>query len=144
MNITNVDKAIAVMERARTRDSVDMTEWQIPNSQGFMYDEEKFHACGNKACFAGHLAISPEWRSDGNSASFVGVPEEPTEHGRYYGASAVARWFEISPMIAWWLISGGSNFYPVLFAEVKADHVIDKLKELKELGEEEFIKKYAI
>lgn len=87
MNIERLNQAIAVMERT-TDEKVDMSFWQIIDPDASIRlpasTESSFHACGNKACFAGHIAISPEWRS----SSVIGEEYTRDEDG--------------APMIAYW------------------------------------------
>lgn len=78
MNVVNIKKAIAVMQRViDVRGNFVMMHWQTAKIeiggerkwsplpwQCFSPDEDALHKCGNAACFAGYLMLSPEWRSD--------------------------------------------------------------------------------
>lgn len=74
MNPRNIRKAIAVMQRAIDRGGkFSMANWQSRQTRDGLvqavgaecaFTESQLHACGNAACFAGYLDISPEWRAD--------------------------------------------------------------------------------
>lgn len=130
----NVQSAIAIMNRAATRNSVNMTAWQswgTPRGEAATTEGE-FHTCGNAACFAGHVAISPEFHACGGQA------EEgwgtPTLND-YYGSSAIAEWLGIAESLVDKLVHGDldpdnydSLFYGKPWDEVNAQDVIDKLE----------------
>lgn len=158
MNIENMNKAIAVMERAKLHDSVDMQDWQADtdgyNTSIKAITEAELHACGNKACFGGHLAISPEWLSDArNSFDGIGGPTRLAKTGIVLAdARSVADWLGIDINVANLFIyyyndSPGRSFdngedhilYGVPWKEVKAEHVIRELTLLRDLGEVEYI-----
>ena len=142
MNEDNVRKAIAVMQRALGR--VSMMEFQTVHKQ-FKYaefiakTEAELHTCGSKACFAGHLGISPEWIADGGGIDDCGVPE----NDNHYGASSIAQWLGVEYNTASALIMGRRSayhertqrladehcrFYGKRWGDVDADDVIAKLK----------------
>ena len=92
MNIDNVNKAIAVMERVKARgDEVFMRDWISTSYRYGPQKEEDLHNCGTAACFAGWLASSKEWAEDGGSACQSGCPEMPGNSG----VRAVAEWLEM-------------------------------------------------
>lgn len=123
MNIANIDKAIAIMRRAQR---LDMTFYQ--DGEGICETEEGLHACGNTACFAGYVAISPEFRADGGEVMLAGMPY----FRRSSGPEAIARWLDISVHEASQFVLGIDDFYhPVPFHEVEPHHVIEKLEALK-------------
>lgn len=86
MNLERLDQAIAVMRRAG---KVDMAVWnRHPLSKP--KSEEAYHECGTAACFAGWLAVSPEFREAGGHPDFLGSPS-------FEGATgdlAVIKWLE--------------------------------------------------
>lgn len=68
MNIERLNMLISIMERAKRHQSLYMPDFQsVESGLGYAAEESEFHACGNKGCLAGHLAISPE---------FINTPEE--------------------------------------------------------------------
>lgn len=163
MNVENIKKAIAVMERAKERDSLNMITWRSINPtltllQRSHYSharsEEEFHACGNTACFAGHLAISPEWIKDGGGCEYNGMPNLAVIEGDYtdrilHGEYAVAHWLGVDILVASNLIHqkglyGIHPVYKTMWGDVTADHVIKALNELIELGDDGFIAKYNL
>lgn len=63
MRLDRLEQAIAVMQRAG---KVDMRAWQdFATRQDIRHTEKELHACGNSACFAGWLAVSPEFQAAG-------------------------------------------------------------------------------
>lgn len=88
MNKENINKAIAVMKRAK---NLQMTAWQ--NSYEIAQTEDELHTCGNTACFAGYIAISPEFPGTCNE---FGVPEMAFgDGGKVLGSWAILHWFEL-------------------------------------------------
>lgn len=158
MNIENLNKAIAVMERAKERDSLFMLHWQSTNHK-LIYgaaanSEEELHACGNKACFAGHIAVSPEWCADKNNWSTPGggVPVRFNET-LFKAEEAVADWLDIPNKLADYFIHNYTGLYQsytdddadhilygVPWISVKAEHVIRELTLLRDMGEDEYLK----
>ena len=105
----------------------NMTNWQ---NKGNSYvpriaqTESELHACGNTACFAGHLALSHEFQKAGGSVSKIGAP---VFNGVCY-AEAVAEYFDIPHELAGDLTLPNRDFYPVKFRDVEPEHVIEKLE----------------
>lgn len=140
MNIENVNKAISVMERVKARgDKVDMSDWQ--NSEfGFGDSEQDLHTCGTAACFAGWLAVSPEWAADGGSVTLSGAPKM----GGYFllPMAAVAAWLGIGEHHCNLLcgsVNGLSMAHPLVYpgfnlAEVGVDEVLTALYRLRDTG----------
>jgi len=55
---------------------------------------EEFHACGNRACIAGHLAISPLFQKHGGGVYLDGAPLlRHVKRMDAYGTNAVELWF---------------------------------------------------
>ncbi len=97
--------------------------------------EEELHACGNKACFAGYFAISPEWREAGGRNTSAG---EPWFQGRL-GYQAIAEFLEIPVEVAKELVQGTplvggnwSSYYGKPLYHVNADDILVKLNQLLE------------
>lgn len=142
MNIENMNSAIAIMIRAKEHNSIDMDFWQKKNADKVVTTETELHACGNTACFAGHVAVSPEFKLSGGTACRLnGSPE--FDRGR--GHEAIQFWLEITEGEAECLVYGAlestdtgesySHYYNKLWNEVTADDVLVKLYELKQAYE---------
>jgi len=126
MNRERIQAAIAMMKRAIPR-YFNMSNWQNERPGHIMQiaqTESELHGCGNTACFAGHLALSPEFQDAGGSVSKIGAP---MFNGVRY-AEAVAEYFDIPYELAGNLTLPGGDFYPVKFRDVKPEHVIEKLE----------------
>lgn len=83
MNLERLNYAIEIMRQAH---NLDMTSWQDGEVAGSI---EELHDCGNTACFAGYLAISPEWDGEVTQS---GQPYYPCSKGRPHellGARAI-------------------------------------------------------
>lgn len=85
MNLERLDQAIAVMKRAG---KVIMSDWQTGEIRG---TEAELHECGTAACFAGWLAVSPEFQAAGGDVGFGGNPL----FGPLGGFRAITEWLEI-------------------------------------------------
>lgn len=88
INLERLEQAIAVMRRAG---AVDMRRWQ---SGEVRETEAGLHECGTAACFAGWLAVSPEFQASGGSLDTKGAPGMPA-YKRHHGGGAVAEWLEV-------------------------------------------------
>ena len=126
MNRERIQDAITMMKDVTHR-HFNMTNWQN-EPQGHIIQiaqtESELHACGNTACFAGHLALSPEFQDAGGLVSKIGAP---MFNGVRY-AEAVAEYFDIPYELAGDLTLRNRDFYPVRFKDVKPEHVIEKLE----------------
>ena len=126
MNRERIQSAIAMMKRAIPR-HFNMSDWQNKDHSYFLQiaqNETELHGCGNTACFAGHLALSPEFQKAGGSVSITGAPS----FNGLLEASAVAEYFGITYEMARDLTLPDRDFYPVRFEDVKPEHVIEKLE----------------
>ena len=126
MNRERIQSAIAMMKRVTHR-YFDMTNWQNePHGHiiQIAQTESKLHACGNTACFAGHLALSPEFQDAGGLVSKIGAP---IFNGVRF-VEAVAEYFDIPYELAGDLTLPDRDFYPVDYEDVKPEHVIEKLE----------------
>ena len=126
MNRERIRDAITMMKDVTHR-HFDMANWQNKDHSyvsRIVQTESELHACGNTACFAGHLALAPEFQKAGGSVSKTGAPV----FNGLLEASAVAEYFDIPYELARDLTLPRRNFYPVCFEDVKPEHVIEKLE----------------
>ena len=141
MNKANIEKAISIMVRAEEHGSLFMPDWQCATNNEdptLARDEQALHACGNRACFAGHVAVSPEFKEDGGYCSTAGTPV----FGEHRGADAIQKWLGIDGDTARQLVFGyarvrqedypdyHSAYYGKRFSDVTARDVIAKLEQL--------------
>lgn len=144
MHIERIKAAIKMMESAR---SLNMRIYQGGDSTNFATTIEELHECGNTACFAGYLAISPEFQAAGgrmraDSGTPVFPNPDPEDTRFLYNAEAVAAYLEIPESIADALVFGndaddedgldedpGVIVYPrdVKFKDLKPEHVVTAL-----------------
>lgn len=131
----NLLRAIAIMERARENKTFSNLRWQKPLVlNNFVTEEAQLYYSGNTADFGGHIAISPEFVSDGGRMGPLGEPifEDQDSH------RAVSLWLAVDESIARSLCYGNVNenkysrFYKCQMDEVTPDHVIVKLREIIE------------
>ena len=115
MNTKSINSAIAIMTRhMEAQLPLYMSEWQTGGLVNLVKTEE--HLCGTPCCFAGYIAVSPEFQKDGGWCSAGGAPA--FEGGR--GANAIREWFECNTNQASNLCSPGccNTAYPLIeFAE---------------------------
>ena len=126
MNRERIQDAITMMKDVTHR-HFNMSGWQHEQPGHIIkiaQTEFELHTCGNTACFAGHLALSPEFQDAGGLVSKTGAP---MFNGVRY-AEAVAEYFDIPYELARDLTLPRRNFYPVCFEDVKPEHVIEKLE----------------
>lgn len=135
MNPKHVQAAINVMKRAKARGGeLYMSTWQATIHT--KYTEEEVHNCGTACCFAGWLAVSPEFHEVGGSVSTSGVPVL----NNLKQAEAIASYLEIplelSELLTMTADSAdeddgdvNTEFYGVdLYRDVTFDMVIEKLE----------------
>lgn len=162
MNRLNLKKAIDLMTRVRDQQlGFDMVHWQSADGHGADGEEvkakksvEEIHACGNSACFAGYLAVTPDWIGSGGTISISGSGV-PTllPNTRYnpnawniVGDEAVAAWLDLPRVYVTPIIKGEtvyemhngvardwSCFYEKWWNEVTAQDVLEKLIALQDL-----------
>lgn len=150
MNLERLNQAIAIMERAKVKNSVDMRRWQGGNinNAAVKLKEVELNECRTTACFAGHIAVSPEFQAIGGRVGELGVPLLAGD----VAAPAIHKWLEISSLnnktYVTDLIFGNlcnkeidgdyqpsySQFYDKPWHEVNAQDVIDKLLILRDLN----------
>lgn len=133
VNITNIDKAIAIMERAH---KLDMRFYQRGNELSTSIDE--LHGCNNSACFAGYIAISEEFQKDGGKHGYSGEPI----FNYQLGDRAISEWLNINHKLSYKLVNGDveynetlesiwSHFYNCPWVSVQPHDVIYKLQQIK-------------
>ena len=126
MNRERIQYAVSMMKRVTHR-HFNMSGWQHEQPGHIIQiaqTESKLHTCGNTACFAGHLALSPEFQDAGGLVSKIGAP---IFNGVRF-VEAVAEYFDIPYELAGDLTLPDRDFYPVRFEDVKPEHVIEKLE----------------
>lgn len=96
------------------------------------------HECNTACCFAGWLALSPEWQAQGGTVGFAGVPV----FGVNAGPGAVAQFLGVSSEVARSLTGIGSlaveDFpagYGKALNQIVPQDIIDRLNELLVRGE---------
>lgn len=88
INQERLEQAIAIMKRAG---AVDMSTWQGGDEGGCVATEAELHSCGNSACFAGWVAIAPEFKKvGGKHLSDSGAPI----FDGYVGYYAISEWLK--------------------------------------------------
>jgi hypothetical protein len=101
-NIDNINKAIAIMLRAK---NLNMTAFQANvNGLTLVTTEEELHKCGNTACFAGYVAVSPEWQAEGGLC-VDGSPQR--DEAETPEGDVIAEWLGISRHLAFGIVFGG-------------------------------------
>jgi len=128
MNRERIQSAIAMMKDVTHR-HFDMANWQNePHGHiiQIAQTESELKGCGNTACFAGHLALSPEFKKAGGLLYGTGAPK----FNNFSGSFAVAEYFDIPYELARDLTLPDRDFYPVDYEDVKPEHVIDKLQQI--------------
>lgn len=134
MNLQNVNKAIAIMTRVKERgDKFDLTIWQAEAPEGIVDNEAELHTCGTAACFAGWVAVSPEFQADGGEIEIDG---SPVLH-QVSGAEAIREWLgipndEAHDMCG--LLYTHKVYGVEAEDEVTAEHVLEALYRLRDTG----------
>ena len=148
MNIENIDKAIAIMQRAGR---IDMDNWQSSLYVASAKCEKVMHSCGTAACFAGWVGVSPEWKDFGGDITRQGEPFLIIDDEMLDGNASLAKWLGLHIDLMDMLIYeyGGSVYCPsgeimytiygVEFANLTASNIIHTLNQIKLLGQIPFI-----
>lgn len=89
MNIERLNYAIEIMRQAK---NLDMTRWQSGERVNSI---EELHTCGNTACFAGYLAISPEWDGEVSPSGQPYYPPRGERLFELYGSRAIQEFLGI-------------------------------------------------
>lgn len=131
-----VQMAISVMQRAQEHEHpLDMQFWQNPTYPNLCHSEEELYDCGTPACFAGTLAVSPEWREGGGKIGTWGMPV----FDGWLAERAIQEWLGISFKQAANLCAtslesgvppGFSSFYGKQIEDITHQDVIGKLQAL--------------
>ena len=137
MNIENVNKAIAVMERVKERgDKFDLCVWQSCNGAPAAEKEEELHTCGTAACFAGWVAVSPEFQKGGGGVEIDGSPSWKEGGELFGGSQAIEKWLDTPMLEAQHLCGVGNSelVYVETREEVTVDQVLAALYRLRDTG----------
>ena len=106
INKENLDIAITVMERVREQSMpLDMGAWQDCEPREIVREEK--HLCGTPCCFAGYIAVSPEFKMVGKVSvggapmfnSFLGDDDGKLQVNFNYQAGQVSTDFQTNDQI---------------------------------------------
>lgn len=161
MNKTNMQHAIAVMKRAAAANAINMEMFQTLSAsnanqfQTYASNEQQLHKCGNKACFAGYLALSEEFRTlqpEGyyGTVSGSGFPQIiHIDSGKMFSQSdaAIGQWLGIDAQLIEFLIfdkfdkssvslrgSSPQYLYQKDWKEVTGEDIVTVLESILEKG----------
>lgn len=142
LNEANVAHAISIMRRAAGM--VLMTNFQTTpdglEEEEALLEEAHLHNCGNKACFAGWVGVSDEFRESGGYVSENGIPvlEDPLTRIVYKAEGAIAKWLGISDELAQQMVypdygrcMGYHQLYGKRFIDVDHEDVIAVLERIQ-------------
>lgn len=73
MNIENIQYTIELLKSA---ENFDIAHFQLYGGN-IAHSVEELHTCGNTACIAGYVAVSPRWKELGGTVSLFGEPAPP-------------------------------------------------------------------
>lgn len=160
----NIERIKAVITMLGNVSELDMLLWQSnpDNLSTIGYNREEFHACGNKACVGGHIALMPEFQAAGGSVGLGGYPEYKAGTSlRASGGAAIAQWLEVPTVVGVMLTSHAVSYpddwdpedrtdyhmlphvvYGADWHSVTPEMAIKALNELMEIGVGAFIKRY--
>ena len=137
MNVENINKAIAIMERVKGYDAklFYMGQFQVGDE---CYTEKEILDCGTSCCFSGWLSVAPEFTNYPNKSKFKAFilnSENSIEE-------SVAKLLGISISLANDIIYFRIYYNDELWGkyqiectrDIKPDHIIDILNRIK-LGE---------
>lgn len=137
-NMDTLDTMISIIRRAKKQSAINMLFWQ-GTQRDRSSTEAELHACGNTACFAGYIALSPEWKAIGG---LVGTWGTPTLEANPSMApdQALGQWLAVSPDLVAPMIynietdSGDHVLYETKWPKVTADDVLKVLRRIKRAG----------
>lgn len=114
-NRANVERALAVMHRVEEeKRAFNMEDWQVMGwAEPAVEQESTLANCGTAACFAGWVAVSPEFQEMGGSVD--PLSGKPRMGGRS-GWEAIALWLGISDTEARELC--GLGLYHLVYGDV--------------------------
>lgn len=143
MNLERLKDLRNVMQRVADKNlDLYMQSWQsnLTATLTIATDENELHRCGMSACVGGYLAVSPEFKATGGSATPErGTPEIVAEN--LIGSAAVARFLEtesdeeydlVCRML--WTDTNGEDEHTFYGLEVGIDptprDIVDKLNDM--------------
>ena len=110
------------------REAIDMKSWQSGQSAA-AGSLEVLHACGNRACIAGYVALLPTFKriGGGNSSSGMPVLHRGCREEEVSGADAVSEFFgwsvDLAEMLCctpdYWTMLCGEQKHPQTAREIK-------------------------
>lgn len=137
MNGENIQHAINIMTRAKDAEKVlEMSYWQKPGFYPLTLKEEE-HTCGTPCCFAGYIALSPEFQAAGGEVNKINGAPIYDEH---FDSEAIHAWLEITLTQAaalCWCIGLRWIAYPRACKEFRQptfDEIIATLQSLLDTG----------
>lgn len=131
--------AISVMEEVkRIGGQVDMTDWYSDSDELDRMPDSiaEFHACGNRACFAGWMSMSPLWVSLFGKYEAGGMEMARFLSGKERGEYTPVPYCVVnlaSAFVFGYPVDGSedvgdfSSFYQALWSDVTIDDVLEKL-----------------
>lgn len=154
-NMDVLKQLIAIVKRARKADKIYMVSFQVGRDATCM-TEASLHSCGNRACFAGYVALSPEWKAYGGGVNPVGKPTYPaTQIYDIEPCQNVGQWLGVSSQclnMLFYSVSVDGNFHYTDFhvvynkpwEDVNSGDVLKVLNRVKRAGSFSPILKQAI
>lgn len=142
MNRANIQATLDILRQAQ---AFDIRYFQR-GAPHYVDTIEQLHACGNTACIAGYVAISPGWKAFGgvcNAGQPVlgGLTEEEIEEGDHDQiiASLMKYWelpaHDIASIIYgenWTGFCGRLKGMPILWERMTKDHAVSLFEQLLE------------
>lgn len=71
MNRDNIQYTIDLLKQAQ---NFNICHFQFSPIDNYVRTTEELHKCGNSACIAGYVALSPRWKELGNGVDEEGFP----------------------------------------------------------------------
>ena len=141
MNRERVKIAIKILKRNKAiGHPFNMERWQMVDGNAST-TEEQLHKCGTAACFAGLVAVSPEFQAEKGSADVdLGYPIFQD----HFGVSAIEKWLDIRQTIAEHLcgFEFANSFEPN--TSLTENDIIQRLEYLLKMGEEMYTIEYGL
>jgi hypothetical protein len=130
VNRENILHAISVMKKAK---NLDMRSFQSDHHE-VQCSVAELHRCGNTACFAGYMMLTTKVKTFAkqtygpNLALSYETGDMLTDRTVIPERRWLSEYLGISEDLARQFVYGFGDFYPVQFADVKPEHVIEKLE----------------
>ncbi len=135
MNKDNIQITINILKRAQ---NFNIRSFQDHEGFTAVGTEEELHRCGNTACIAGYIAISPEWHSLGGTADDDGCP---IKDGPYKNPTGLmSEFWDVSADVAyaiiygdyWYLFTKMNNFenLPTAWSQLTKDTAISLFEQM--------------